>query len=120
MGVIDRETIYMKRNVGVVLLSSNSVQPALEIFMESFALVEEKLVTSDNPRQFHEDLAFCYGSITFALIGMCQLDKAWDAAVKSTELLKQSYTLKNPRIGEYDKAIPRSTLCPDPEGTGEK
>ncbi|KAF5659417.1 tetratricopeptide repeat-containing protein [Fusarium circinatum] len=100
MGVIDRETIYMKRNVGVALLSSNSVQPALEIFKESLALVEEKLVTSDNPRQFHEDLAFCYGSIAFALIEMGQLEEAWDVAVKSTELLKQSYTLKSPRIGD--------------------
>ncbi|TXC09735.1 hypothetical protein FocTR4_00005961 [Fusarium oxysporum f. sp. cubense] len=100
MGVIDRETIYMKRNVGVALLSSNSVQPALEIFKESLALVEQKLATSDNPRQFHEDLAFCYGSIAFALIGTGQLDEAWDAAVKSTELLKQSYSLKSPRIGD--------------------
>ncbi|ENH69796.1 hypothetical protein FOC1_g10009296, partial [Fusarium oxysporum f. sp. cubense race 1] len=100
MGVIDRETIYMKRNVGVALLSSNSVQPALEIFKESLALVEQKLATSNNPRQFHEDLAFCYGSIAFALIGTGQLDEAWDAAVKSTELLKQSYSLKSPRIGD--------------------
>ena len=45
-GVIDRETIHMKRNGGVALLRWNSVQPALESFQESLALVKQKLATS--------------------------------------------------------------------------
>ncbi|KAM0259455.1 hypothetical protein ACHAPA_010732 [Fusarium lateritium] len=100
MGFVDRETIYMKRNVGIALLSSNSVQEALDMFKESLALVEDRLAISDNPRQFHDDLAFSYGSLAFGLIATGKLDEAWDAAARSTELLKQTYDLNSPRIGE--------------------
>lgn len=96
----------MKRNAGTALVCANRVQDAYEAFQDSLALVEKQIPTSNDPNQFHDDIAFNYGSLAYALIGMGRLDEAWDAAAKSTELLKQTYSLVSPRIGEYDLSLP--------------
>lgn len=46
MGIFDRETIYMKRNVGIALLSANRVQDALTAYKDSLALLEAHIAAS--------------------------------------------------------------------------
>lgn len=91
LGLIDQETIYMKRNVGIAYLSANRVEEAYAAFQTSLSLLEDLLSVSADRGRLRDDLAFNYGSLSFALVEMGKLDEAWNEAMKSTELLKQGH-----------------------------
>lgn len=90
----------MKRNVGIAYLSANRVDEGYAAFQHSLSLLEDQLTTSTDRDKLRDDLAFNYGSLSFALLDMGKLDEAWDAATKSTELLKQGHDKESAMMGE--------------------
>ncbi|KAK0701436.1 hypothetical protein B0T21DRAFT_353699 [Apiosordaria backusii] len=88
LGELDKELIYMKRNVAYGYLSQGRPQQALPVLEEASKMADELFISQPNLTVYQNSYANSLGlmSTTFLMLG--QLDDAWNAALKSTELIK--------------------------------
>jgi tetratricopeptide (TPR) repeat protein len=100
LGAVDEELIYMKRNVGIAMLSANRVLDAHKAFEESMSLREQQLSSVDDQNPFRDKLASNYGSLSHSFLAMKNYDEAWAAASRSTELCKQVHAPESGVLSE--------------------
>lgn len=100
LGIVDDELIYMKRNVGIALLSLNRIEEAHKAFEGSMSLREQQILSLKDQESFHDKLASNYGSLSQSLLAMKRYDEAWAAASRSTELCKRVHNPESAILAE--------------------
>ncbi|KAI1873593.1 hypothetical protein JX265_005215 [Neoarthrinium moseri] len=100
LALVDTELIYIMRNEASAYVSLNQSQKTLEILQETGQLLDEQFANLHDVSVYQNSQASNLGIMSSAYIALGKFDQAWEAAMKSTELIIQVYGLGSPMVAD--------------------